>query len=106
MINHNHNNLRALIAQCSSERILAESDYNDINMCTSQTWAIIQIIAEVKGWQVETEWVDNNSLEEAEWGVVRRLERNWLRFKNGHHTPTRKKKKKVIDYVADSDVEP
>lgn len=104
VINHKHANHRALIAQCSSNRILAESDYNDIDMCTPQTWDIIKIIAEVKGWPVEEEWVDDDEIEESHWGVVRRLEKNWLRFKNGHHPLPPKKQPKIEDYdTEDSD---
>ena len=103
VINHRHANHRALIAECSPNRLLVESDYNDIDMCTRQTWDMIRIIAEVKGWDIETEWVD--ILEENKWGVVRRLEQNWWRFKRGHHpTPkTRKSRRKENDYVHDSE---
>ncbi|KDR85739.1 hypothetical protein GALMADRAFT_51884 [Galerina marginata CBS 339.88] len=109
VINHNHGSLRALIAACSGDRILAESDYNDINMCTPQTWDMIKIIAEVKGWPVETEWLENEDVEvdEEKWGVVRRLEKNWLLFKNGHHAGRQKKKRnKRRDYDSEgSDVQ-
>lgn len=103
VINHRHANHRALIAECSPNRLLVESDYNDIDMCTSQTWDMIRIIAEVKGWDIETEWLEE--LEEEKYGVVRRLEQNWLRFKQGHHPmPTaRKNKRKEIEYVYDSE---
>jgi len=100
VINQRHANYRALIAECSANRLLVESDYNDIDMCTSQTWDMIRIIAEVKGWDIETEWLDE--LEEDKQGVVRRLEQNWLRFKQGHHMP-RKNKRKEIDYAYDSE---
>lgn len=64
---------------------------------------MIQIIAHVKGWDIETEWV--GGLEEDKWGVVRRLEQNWLRFKQGHHPmpKTRKNKRKENEYIYDSD---
>ena len=103
VINQRHAIHRALIAECSPNRLLVESDYNDIDKCTSQTWDMIRIIAEVKGWDIETEWVDE--LEEDKWGVVRRLEQNWLRFKHGHHPMPRKNKRKEIDYAYDSDVQ-
>ncbi|KIM47473.1 hypothetical protein M413DRAFT_22133 [Hebeloma cylindrosporum] len=74
VINHKHANHRSLIASCSPNRILVESDYHDITKCTSQTWDMIKIVAEVKGWPIETEWVDGDQLEEEKWGVVRRLE--------------------------------
>ncbi|KAF8808130.1 TatD DNase family Scn1 [Phlegmacium glaucopus] len=105
VINHRHPNHRALIAGCSPNRLLVESDYNDVDMCTKQTWDMIRIIAEVRGWDIETEWVDE--LEEDKWGVVRRLEQNWLRFKEGHHSmpKTRKNRRKENDFVYDSDVQ-
>ena len=62
-----------LIAQCSPNRLLVESDYDDIDMCTNQTWDMIRIIAKDKGWGIKTEWVDEL---EDKWGVVRRLEQN------------------------------
>lgn len=44
---------------------------------------MIRIVADVKGWQVEAEWTD--SLDESEWGTVRKLENNWFAFKAGNH---------------------
>ena len=85
VINHKHPSLRELIAACSPDRLLVESDYNDIDMVTSQTWDMIKLIAEVRGWPVETEWLDTEDLAEEEWGVVRRLERNWRRFRDRDH---------------------
>ncbi|KAF9567772.1 TatD DNase family Scn1 [Agrocybe pediades] len=110
VINHKHANHRALIAACSPNRILAESDYNTVDMCTTQTWDMIKIIAEVKGWPVETEWVENeDDLKEEERGVVRRLEKNWLRFKNGNHPFKEKKNRRIRkqhDYHSEeSDIE-
>lgn len=90
IINQKQANHRPLIAECSPNRLLVESDHDDIDMCTSQTWNMIRIIAKVKSWDVETEWVDE--LEEDQWGVVRRLEQNWLRFKQGHHLSPQKNK--------------
>jgi ketol-acid reductoisomerase len=86
VINHKNSNLRELIAACSPDRILAESDYNDIDMVTTQTWDMVKLIADVRGWPLETEWMDDPELEEKEWGVVRRLERNWNMFKAGKQT--------------------
>lgn len=102
VINSKHANHRPLIASCSPNRILVESDYHDIDLCTTQTWDIIKIVAEVKGWPIETEWIDDTRLEEGQWGVVRKLERNWLRFKHGRHTVPQKKSKKRQD-LYDSD---
>lgn len=61
-------------------------------------------VAEVKGWHVEKEWVDD--LEEQEWGAVRRLEENWKVFREGNHPPTRKSNhKKEQEWVNDSDTQ-
>lgn len=40
-------------------------------------------IADVKGWTVESEWLAEVPKEQ--WGVVRRLEHNWTRFRTGSH---------------------
>ncbi len=78
------NRLQALIEACDPTRILVESDYNDVDMCTQQTWDMVLTVADVKGWTVETEW--NGERDITEWGAVRRLEDNWLRFKAGTHS--------------------
>ncbi|KAF8640697.1 hypothetical protein AX17_000353 [Amanita inopinata Kibby_2008] len=83
VINGRNSNLRPLIAACASDRILAESDYNDAEMTTRKTWEILLTIAEVKGWHVEEIWDDN--LQSEEWGAVRHLEANWTRFRDGNH---------------------
>jgi len=84
VINHKNANHRALIAACSPQRILVESDFNDIDMCTERTWDMLRTIAEVKGWAVEDgEWDDD--VDEPQWGAVRRLEENWKAFKRGNH---------------------
>lgn len=106
IINQKQANHRRLIAECSPNRLLVESDYDDIDMCTNKTWDMIRIVAEVRGWDIETEWVDD--LEEDKWGVVRRLEQNWMRFKQGHHlTPLKNKRKEINhDYdIENSDVQ-
>lgn len=76
---------RALIAACSPRRILVESDYHAIEECTKRTWDMVLTVAEVKGWSVETTWVDDDTREE-EWGVVRHLKNNWDEFQLGNHT--------------------
>ncbi|KAI0348301.1 TatD DNase family Scn1 [Trametopsis cervina] len=81
---------RDLIAACPDDRILAESDYPVISRSTPQTWNMILRIAEVKGWNVEQEWVDDTP--EENWGTVRKLERNWILFEKGRHTLPPKKK--------------
>jgi len=73
-----------VIKACDPERLLVESDYNDVNMCAPQTWDMVCRVADVKEWSTETEWKDEISLEE--WGAVRRLEANWMRFKAGNHS--------------------
>ncbi|KAF6766704.1 TatD DNase family Scn1 [Ephemerocybe angulata] len=101
VINHKHSSLTRLIDMCSPDRILAESDYNNVEMCTPQVLQIIELIAEVKGWRIEEEWVEE--LEEAKWGAVRRLAENWKRFKKGGHPPPtrtlskRARKKQLLD---------
>jgi len=91
----------------STDRILAESDYNDIHMVTSQTWDMVKLIAEVREWPLETEWTDDPRLEEKDWGVVRRLEKNWNRFKAGNHpVKAKQQSKREVDYMsADSEAE-
>ncbi|KAF9015683.1 TatD DNase family Scn1 [Cyathus striatus] len=83
VINGRHPNHRSLIACCSPDRLLAESDYNNIDQVTEQTWSMICTIAEVKGWKIEDDWDDD--IPNVSWGVVKRLDENWKRFKNGHH---------------------
>ncbi|KAJ7492346.1 TatD DNase family Scn1 [Mycena latifolia] len=82
VINGRSSNMDALIAACSPNRILIESDFNDINMCTERCVEMLNIVARVKGWPIEDEWQDEVS--ENEWGVVRRLEANWRAFRDGH----------------------
>ncbi|KAF8078968.1 hypothetical protein FPV67DRAFT_1604300 [Lyophyllum atratum] len=84
VINGRSSNHRALIAACSPHRLLVESDYNDVDRCTERTWEMVKIVADVRGWPLETEWIDD--LDEKDWGAVRRLENNWLAFKTGDHT--------------------
>ncbi|KAG8933438.1 hypothetical protein FRC02_011816 [Tulasnella sp. 418] len=71
-----------LIQKASPDRILAESDYHDIQLSTDATWEMILMIARIRGWKVESEW-NNHDKDEESWGVVRRLERNWERFIGG-----------------------
>ncbi|KAF5352739.1 hypothetical protein D9756_005914 [Leucocoprinus leucothites] len=85
VINGKSSSYKALIASCANDRILAESDYDNIHMCTSQTWDIVKAIAEIKNWKIETNWLED--LEVEEWGVVHHLKRNWERFVHGNHAP-------------------
>lgn len=90
-INEKSSNHRELIAVCSPNRLLVESDFNDIRGCAERTWEMVKIIADVKGWVVEDEWVEGDIPEE-DWGVVRRLERSFQLYKQGQHTPPTKKR--------------
>lgn len=106
VINSRSSAHRSLIAACSPDRILAESDYNDPSYCTGQTWKMIQTIADVKGWTVEDRWDDNATSDS--WGVVRRLENNWKTFQKGGHAPIRKKDKRRLlleDWESDEEDE-
>ncbi|KAI0094465.1 TatD DNase family Scn1 [Irpex rosettiformis] len=86
---------RSLVTTCPDTRILVESDYHDVSYSTPQCWDMVLRIAEVKGWRVEQEeWVDGDGVSEAEWGVVRRLERNWRVFRDGGHVNREEKRKK------------
>ncbi|THV07458.1 Metallo-dependent hydrolase [Dendrothele bispora CBS 962.96] len=94
-INSRSSNHRSLIDACSPDRILVESDYHTVDMCAERTWDMVQIVAEVKGWKIETEWTEET--DESKWGVVRRLESNWKRFRNGNHQMvTSKRRQKFI----------
>jgi hypothetical protein len=83
-INARSDNHILLIQNCAEERLLAESDWNQVCYCTPQTWKILEIIANLRGWPLETSW-DTDAPSEEQWGVVRRLERNWKRFEMGNH---------------------
>ncbi|KAH7886043.1 hypothetical protein F5I97DRAFT_1195195 [Phlebopus sp. FC_14] len=83
VINGRSPNHRALIAACSPRRILVESDYHPVEGCTARTWDILLTIAEIRGWPVESTWEDVPR--EEDWGAVRRLEKNWKEFCDGHH---------------------
>ncbi|KAJ7597396.1 TatD DNase family Scn1 [Mycena floridula] len=102
VINSRSANHVALIKCCSANRILVESDYNRVEKCTEMTLTMLQTVAQVKGWKIETEWVDD--LPEEEWGAVRRLEENWKIFKRGQHAELRTKRKQKQEQVEwDSD---
>ncbi|KAF9531935.1 TatD DNase family Scn1 [Crepidotus variabilis] len=97
VINTKQANLRDLISRCSPDRLLVESDYNNIDMVTPQTWDMVQLVSEVRGWPVETEWKDEGDISPGDFGVIRRLERNWKTFRDGNH-PVKGKSSKVIDF--------
>ncbi|RDB29053.1 Cut9-interacting protein scn1 [Hypsizygus marmoreus] len=83
VINSRSPNHRALIATCSPTRLLVESDFHNVDKCTERTWDMVKTVAEVRGWPLESEWIDD--LDEDDWGTVRKLEENWFRFKKGYH---------------------
>lgn len=70
--------LKRLIAAVSPTRLLVESDIHDVLQCTDLTWQMVCTIASVRGWDVEEKWAEDS--EKEEWGVVRRLEENWIAF--------------------------
>ncbi|KIJ22014.1 hypothetical protein PAXINDRAFT_173990 [Paxillus involutus ATCC 200175] len=86
---------RSLITACSPHRILVESDYHLVDQCAKRTWDMVLIVAEVKGWSVETIWTEDVS--EGDWGVVRRLEKNWKEFQNGNHSASPLRSKKAVE---------
>ncbi|OCH89561.1 TatD DNase family Scn1 [Obba rivulosa] len=92
---------KALIATCSPNRILVESDFNDIRLSGPYTWDMLLTVAEVKGWRVEEVWDEGTAGNDAaQWGAVRRLEENWNAFVRGNHEPVKKKrdrKRLVLD---------
>lgn len=92
VINGRSDNHKALIASCPSNRLLAESDYNNIERSAEQTWEIAKTIAEIKGWSVEQGW--NEDILEVEWGIVRHLEENWKLFEKGKHQIAQKRSPK------------
>lgn len=83
VINGRSSNHRALIQACSPHRILVESDYHPVEHCAERTWEMVLVVAEIKGWTVETTWIQDLRVED--WGAVRRLERNWQEFREGNH---------------------
>ncbi|KIM32290.1 hypothetical protein M408DRAFT_63027 [Serendipita vermifera MAFF 305830] len=95
VINSRSDNHILLIRNCAEDRLLAESDYNSAEKCTSQTWTILETIAQIRGWPLETSWEDGE-LPEEEWGVVRRLERNWKRFAEGNHPELQPRKSRRL----------
>lgn len=81
---------KKLIAAASSDRLLAESDINEVGQCTKRTWDIVCTIAEVRGWPLEENW--ESDVNEDKWGAVRRLESNWFRFRRARHNPATREK--------------
>ena len=63
------------------------------------------MVAEIHGWPIEDTWEDAPPLDEAKWGVIRRLESNWRAFvKGGHVAPIqglRSRERRRRDYSLD-----
>ena len=93
-INSRSEKHRQLILECDEHRLLAESDYPEASMCAAQTWSMVETIAEIRQWPLETEWTEQEP-EPAKWGVVRRLERNWARFCKGDHPEVVQKSRRL-----------
>ncbi|RPD82188.1 TatD DNase family Scn1 [Lentinus tigrinus ALCF2SS1-7] len=85
---------RDLIAACTPDRILVESDFHDIRHSAPYTWHMLRTVAAVKGWPVEDHWDDTAPADAAQWGAVRRLEENWKKFERGGHRPYSKRRQR------------
>ncbi|CCA67160.1 related to Cut9 interacting protein scn1 [Serendipita indica DSM 11827] len=107
-INSRSDKHRQLIRECDEHRLLAESDYPEAGMCASQTWSMVETIADIRQWPVETEW-DEKEPDPGNWGVVRRLERNWAQFCKGDHPEivhkSRRLRKQHEHYPSDESTE-
>ena len=73
---------------------MVESDYPDVRYAEEQTWAMIETVAEVRQWAVETSWGEDAD-DPSAWGVVRRLEANWQTFLCGNHTSEKRGQKRA-----------
>jgi len=108
VINGRSENHEHLIRHCRADRLLAESDYNDISFVTSQTWEILETISRIRGWPLETSWESDPPEEQEEWGTVRRLEANFAVFLKGGHKDVapkrnRKLRKQLESYPDDEE---
>jgi len=83
VINGRHSKCEKLISACAPDRILVESDFNDIAFVTERTVDMVRLISEIKGWPLEQVWEED--VEEESKGAVRRLRDNWDRFRKGNH---------------------
>jgi len=93
---------KSLIATCPDNKILAESDYNNIRSLPFQTWSMLRTIAEVKGWTLEEDWLyGENDTDGEKWGTVRRLEENWKAFQRGGHKLLRRRDRKKLELDSD-----
>lgn len=54
---------------------------------------MVRIIAEVRKWKVEDDWLyTEQHIAQEDRGVVKRLEDNWDRFQNAKHVPIKTKR--------------
>jgi hypothetical protein len=94
--------------------------------CAPRTWHMLTLVAEIKGWALESaDWAPTSDTEdigaeaqvaerkqavhESNWGAVRRLEANWCAFARGGEVPgkvSRRKRKKADRQDALLDDEP
>ncbi|KAJ7070789.1 TatD DNase family Scn1 [Mycena amicta] len=74
-INGRSRNLRPLIAACAPDKLLIESGTEPPRSSMEMCLEILNIVAEVKGWHIETDWDDEDA-----GGAVHRLEANWNAF--------------------------
>jgi hypothetical protein len=89
-INGSIPNFIALVRECAPTRLLVESDWPDARDAPARTWDMACMVAEIHNWPIEDAWEDAPPLDEAKWGVIRRLESNWRTFvKGGHLAPNR-----------------
>ncbi len=93
---------RELIRTCSHNRILAESDYDQITGCAERTWDMMKIIADAKQWRVEEHWEEDS---ESSIGVVHQLSANWRAFQAGGHVKATPKKSLRSGLLYESDEE-
>jgi len=108
IINGRSENHEHLIRHCRADRLLAESDYNDIKFVTSRTWEILETISMIRGWPLETSWEIDAPEEQEGWGTVRRLEANFAVFLKGGHKDippkrNRKLRKQLESYPSDEE---
>lgn len=81
--------INQLIQACDSTRLMVESDFARLSDTTQRTWDVLCLIARERGWRIESEWDYTEDGDEYDgthdemWGVVKRIESNWLAFRKG-----------------------
>jgi Tat protein secretion system quality control protein TatD with DNase activity len=84
LVNKRTKTYKELLQCCDANRLLVESDMNQVDQCISLTCEMLREIATVRGWAVETEWVE----EPQPWAqakAVLKLEKNFNLFLKGNH---------------------